>query len=91
MRYTYDSKKRLLALKDHGCDLEDTKLVIESENTVTFEDNRYDYGEQRFVTMGMLRGEVVVVITTETDDEIHSISMWKADRNEQEIYYRSLR
>ncbi|GHU27307.1 hypothetical protein AGMMS50256_06900 [Betaproteobacteria bacterium] len=84
MRYTYDPEKRLLALKDHGCDLEDAKLVIESENTV-------DYGEQRFVTVGMLRGEVVVVITKETDDEIRSISMWKADRNEQKIYYNNLR
>lgn len=62
---------------------------IESEGALTFEDRRLDYGEQRFVTLGLLRGEVVVIVTAETDEEIRVISMRKADRNEQEIYYRS--
>lgn len=64
--------------------------MIESDRTVTFEDRRHDYGEQRFITPGMLREEVVVIATAETDQEIRVISMRKAERNEQEIYYREL-
>ena len=57
---------------------------------MTFEDRRFDYGEQRFITLGLLNGEVVVVVTAETDEEIRVISMRKAEQNEQEIYFRNL-
>jgi len=90
MRYSYDPKKRAANLKKHGCDFEDAPQVIESDHTVTFEDRRFAYDEQRFITLGMLREDVVVIATAETDEEIRLISMRKAERNEQEIYYSNL-
>jgi uncharacterized protein len=90
MRYTYDPSKRAANLKKHAYDFDDALLVIESDHTVTFEDRRFDYGEQRFITLGVLRGDVVVITTAETDEEIRVISMRKAERNEQEIYYSNL-
>lgn len=87
MRYTYDERKRAANLKKHGLDFADAPAVIESDTAITFEDRRFDYGEQRFVTLGVLRQEVVVVITAETDEEIRVISMRKAERNEEDIYY----
>lgn len=88
MRYTSDPKKRAANLKKHGLDFADAPAVIESGDALTFEDRRFDYGEQRFVTLGLLRGVVVAVATAETEEEIRVISMRKAERNEQEIYYR---
>mgnify|MGYP003461685324 FL=1 len=35
----------------------------------------------------MLRGDVVVIATAETDEEIRVISMRRAEQNEEEIYY----
>lgn len=90
MRYTHDPKKRAANLKKHGYDFEDAPQVIESGRTVTFEDRRFDYDEQRFITLGVLREEVVIITTAETDEEIRVISMRKAERNEQEIYYSNL-
>lgn len=90
MRYTHDPKKRTANLKKHGYDFKDAPSVIEGSQTVTFEDRRFDYGEQRFVTLGMLREAVVVITTTETDEEIRVISMRKADRNEETIYYANI-
>lgn len=90
MRYSDDSQKRAGNLRKHGYDLEDARLVIESDRTVTFEDRRFDYGEQRFVTLGVLRGDVVVIATAETEDEIRLISMRKAERHEQKIYFSQL-
>lgn len=90
MRYTNDPKKRAANLKKHGYDFEDAPQVIESGRTVTFEDRRFHYDEQRFITLGVLRGDVVVIATAETDEEIRVISMRKAERNEEEIYYRNL-
>lgn len=90
MHYTHDPKKRAANLKKHGYDFEDAPQVIESGRTVTFEDRRFDYDEQRFITLGVLREEVVIITTAETDEEIRVISMRKAERNEQEIYYSNL-
>ncbi len=90
MRYTYDPTKRAANLKKHGLDFKDAAQVIESDRTVTFEDQRFNYGEQRFVTLGVLRGMVVAIATAETDEEIRVISMRKAERHEKEIYYRNL-
>ena len=90
MRYSYDPKKRAANLKKHGYDFEDAPQVIESDRTVTFEDRRFTYDEQRFITLGMLREDVVVIATAETDEGIRLISMRKAERNEQEIYYSNL-
>lgn len=90
MRYTYDPKKRAANLKKHGLDFKNAPQVIENERTVTFEDRRYDYREQRFVTLGILRGMVVAIATAETDEEIRVISMRKAERHEEEIYYRNI-
>lgn len=90
MRYIFDLKKRKANLKKHGYDFEDAQQVIESGLTVTFEDRRFDYDEQRFITLGMLRGGVVVIATEETDEIIRVISMRKAERNEEKIYYDKL-
>ncbi len=90
MRYTFDPKKRNANLKKHGYDFENAPQVIESGSTVTFEDRRFDYEERRFITLGMLREDVVVIATAETDDEIRVVSMRKAERNEEKIYYENL-
>ena len=87
MRYTHDPEKRAANLKKHGYDFKDAPQVIEADRTVTFEDRRFDYDEQRFITLGMLRGDVVVIATAETDEEIRVISMRRAEQNEEEIYY----
>lgn len=90
MRYSYDPAKKKSNLTKHGLDFDEAKRVIESGNTVTFEDNRYDYDEQRFITLGNLDGSIVVIVTTESDSETRIISMRKADKNEQKIYFNNI-
>jgi len=46
MRYSFDPAKRASNLKKHGLDLADAPQVIESGQTVTFEDRRFDYSEE---------------------------------------------
>ena len=90
MRFRFDPAKRAANLKKHGLDLADARQVIESGQTVTFEDKRFDYSEERFVTLGPLGDTLVAVVTTETEDPIRIISMRKADRHEQAIYRENL-
>ena len=89
MRFHSDPAKSAANLQKHGYDLADAKAVIESGETVTFEDRRYAYDEARFVTLGMLKGSVVFIVTAETETEIRVISMRKADKYEQKIYFKN--
>ncbi|MFZ4789503.1 MAG: BrnT family toxin [Candidatus Competibacteraceae bacterium] len=89
LRYLCDPAKKAEHLRKHGLDFDDAPRIIESNTNVIFEDRRFDYGEQRFITMDFLGGKVVVVISTETDQEIRVISMRKATQHEQKIYSRN--
>lgn len=90
MRFSFDPIKRASNLKKHGFDLGDAQQVIESGQTVTFEDRRFAYGEQRFVTLGPLGDTLVVIVTAEAENHAHIISMRKADRYEQAIFRENI-
>jgi hypothetical protein len=89
MRFTWSEAKRKSNLKNHGLDFRDAPRVFEGL-TFTFEDDRFDYGEQRFVTLGLLNGTPVSIVHTETADHIHIISFRKATKNEQIIFFESI-
>jgi uncharacterized DUF497 family protein len=59
--------------------------------TFTFEDDRFSYGEQRFVTLGLLAGLTVSVVHTENEYEIRVISFRKASKRESQIYYDEIK
>lgn len=89
MKFTWDERKRKKTLTLRGLDFADTKKVFEGA-TFTFEDDRFDYGERRLVTFGLLDADVVVIVHTETEKEIRIISMRKGDKDEQEIYFENV-
>jgi uncharacterized DUF497 family protein len=90
VRYSFDPAKRATNLRKHGFDIADAQKVIESGMTVTFEDRRFAYSEERFVTLGPLDDMLVAIVTAETEDHIRVISMRKADRYEQALYRENL-
>lgn len=53
---------------------------------LTVVDDR-EYSEERYVTLGLLKGVVVVIVHTERPDVIRVISMRKATRYEENIYF----
>jgi hypothetical protein len=58
---------------------------------VTFVDSRFDYGEMRLITLGLLLGRVVVIAhAPRGEDTTRIISMRKANRREQNIYQKRL-
>lgn len=51
MKYAWDAKKNQINLEKHGLSFEDAEFIFESK-TITFKDDREDYGEERFITLG---------------------------------------
>jgi uncharacterized DUF497 family protein len=89
MEFIWDEKKRKTTIRERGLDFADAEVVF-SGATFTFEDGRFDYAEQRFITMGLLRGIVVVIAHTERGEAIRVISMRKATKHEQETYFQNI-
>ncbi len=87
MKFSWDKEKRKENIKKHGLDFADAGIVF-SGVTITLEDDRNFYGEQRFVTIGMLQSIIVVIVHTEDNNDIRVISMRKATKNEQKLYFK---
>ena len=89
MRFTWSETKRRANLKTHGLDFVDAPGVFRGR-TFTFEDDRFDYGEERYVTLGFLRDVPVSIVHTETDELIRVISFRKATEKEYAILLENL-
>ncbi len=85
MEFAWSERKRSLNIKQHGLDFVDVPAVF-GGLTFTFEDDRFSYSEQRFVTLGLLAGVPVSIVHTETAHEIRIISFRKATRREAKIF-----
>jgi len=57
-------------------------------DTVTIPDERFDYGESRFIVIGILRSIVVVIVYAERGENIRIISVRKATKNERNYYFQ---
>lgn len=89
MRFEWDEAKRESNILKHGIDFIDVESVFEGE-TVTILDDRFDYAEDRFITLGLLDRRVVVIVHTETNDVIRIISARKATKNEEISYFKEI-
>ncbi len=89
MEFEWDETKRLANLSKHGIDFIEVSLVFDGE-IVTVEDERFSYGEQRFVTFGLLQGRVVAIVHTEREEFTRIISARKATKYEQRIYFEQI-
>lgn len=83
--YVWDENKRLNNIQKHAIDFVDAVEVFDG-NTVTVEDNRLDYGEQRYIVLGLMRGRIIVLVYAERNNSIRIISARKATRYEQLTY-----
>ena len=77
-------------LRRHEFDFSEAEQIFAGE-FFTLRDERFDYGEQRFLTLGMLDGRVVAIAHTPRGGATRIISLRKASKNEEEIYYEEVR
>ena len=89
MRCEWDEAKNRINLVKHGLSFEDADAVFAGP-CVTFVDDRFDYGEERLITLGLLAGRLVVVGHAPRDEGTRIISMRKGNQREQEIYKKRL-
>ena len=87
MRYVWDPAKDALNQRKHGLSLAEGIPALEDPWQVSWFDDRYDYGEERIVTLGMGATNVLYVASTEPEEETaRIISVRRAEPHEIQKY-----
>ena len=90
MKIEFDAVKRDKTLEERGLDFADAPKVFRGRHKIVLDD-RKDYGEPRFITIGWLDGRMVVLVWTPTRAGRRIISMRKANAREQKAYADELK
>lgn len=86
MKYEWDPHKNQLNRQNHKLDFADAPLIFAQPMLVQL-DEREEYGEDRWIGVGLLNLRVVVIVFTEPrPDTIRAISLRKATSNERKQY-----
>lgn len=85
MKIEYDPAKRDATYGARGLDMARAGKVFAGAH-ITFPDIRFDYGEDRFLTFGLLDGRMIVLAWTPRREATRIISMRKANDREEKRY-----
>lgn len=88
-KFEWSKRKAKENYAKHGVSFELATQVFKDPFAVEFLDDREDYGEKRFVILGMAEGYVLYVAYTERTEALRLISARRATRYEQEIYFEN--
>ena len=88
MKLEWDDEKRRQNISKHGVDLIYAALIFEGPTHDKIDD-RQDYGEERFISLGFVDGTAFVVVHTQRGENIRLISAWKGGRRDYEKYQKS--
>jgi uncharacterized DUF497 family protein len=89
LEFEWHDAKAAANLQNHGVSFELAATVFKDPFAVERLDDREDYGEERFVIVGMAAGQVVLFVAyTEREERVRIISARRATQYEQEDYFR---
>ncbi len=86
MEFEWDENKNNSNIIKHGIDFNDAVQIFDNL-IITKDDNRKDYGENRWIAIGLLNGFVVVMVYTLRKNMVRIISVRIANKIEKEKYY----
>lgn len=87
LQFEWDDTKAARNLTDHGVGFETATSVFDDPFALEWLDNREDYGEDRYVILGMVDGRLLYVAYTPRGDNIRIISARGAEPYERRAYH----
>lgn len=91
LRFVWDDNKDRSNQRKHGVSFEEAQTAFLDENAAQFFDPDHSDGEDRFILLGMsfkLRVVIVCHCFRESETEVRIFSARKADRREEQDYWR---
>jgi len=86
MTFVWDENKNISNIRKHGIDFKDSPKIF-SNPMITKVDDRKDYKEKRWISLGSLDNIIVILVYTKRSKNIRIISIRKANKSERKIYY----
>lgn len=92
IKFDWDKKKNAANQKKHGISFEEATEVFEDPLHISVMDRRFDYFDERWITLGATKKGTVIVLGhlyyfSESDEEtIRIITARKATKKERENY-----
>lgn len=91
MKFEWDPAKNRANVAKHGVAFEDAKGIFKGP-TLDVVDARFDYGEERIISVGLVAGIVLIaVVHTDRDGTCRMISARQANRKERARYDEAIR
>jgi uncharacterized protein len=87
-RFEWDSDKAAANWRAHGVTFDQGVKAISDPFAIEWIDDREPYGEERINLLGMCEEAVLHVTFTERGERVRIISVRRAERYEQDRYYR---
>jgi hypothetical protein len=91
LEFEWDKKKDKTNLKKHGVSFDEARTVFYDEYAIQFFDPEHSENEDRFLLLGTsfkLKALVVCHCFREEETVIRIISARKADKDEEQFYWR---
>ena len=89
VEFEWHDAKAEANLDAHGVSFGLAQTVFKDPFAIERLDDREDYGEERFVIVGMAEGKVLLFVAyTEREERIRIISARRATQHEQDDYFR---
>jgi uncharacterized DUF497 family protein len=89
VEFEWHDTKAEANLRNHGVSFALAQTVLRDPFAIERLDDRQDYGEERFVIIGMAEGHVLLFVAyTEREERIRIISARRAVQNEQDDYFK---
>ena len=88
MHYEWNESKQAANFAKHGIDFIDAER-FEWATAIEAMDNRFDYGEERWVALGFIDDRLHVLIYTRRKKSIRLISLRWANSREREYYEKT--
>jgi uncharacterized DUF497 family protein len=85
VKIEFDPAKRQTTIDKRGLDMARAGEIFAGA-TLTIADDRKEYGEERFITIGRLRKRMVVIVWTPRGASRRIISLRKANDREEALY-----
>ena len=87
LTFRWDPGKAQTNLRKHGVSFPEAVTAFMDLLSTTISDPDHSYDEERFILLGMSdRRRVLVIVHTETDEDIRIISAREANRHERRQY-----
>jgi uncharacterized DUF497 family protein len=88
MEYEWDAAKDAENRRKHRLSLADGIPALEDPYAESWIDTRFEYGEERIVTLGRNQAHILFVVATEPAiDRTRIISVRRAEKHEELRYY----